>query len=238
MARVDIIIPTYNPDQYICETIESIINQTFSDWRILLINDGSDLEYEHIINQVYSLDDRIELINLSRNTGGGNARNVGLKNISAFYVAFCDSDDRWPKEKLERQLGFMDNNIHVNMTHCDMLRFDNGSIREVKVPNIIDINIFLSGTQLYCSSVVLKKSIIENAKFGTMSARHPFKFWCSILSKSEISYRVENTYFEYLVRQGSVSSNKLKMLFYTITAYLLYAPSLRQALSGMFNRIK
>lgn len=237
-SKVDIIIPTYNPGDYLFNTIKSIINQTFQDWRILLIDDGSSVQYAKKIQKISKIDNRITLIVLFKNHGGGYARNVGLKHVSSDYLAFCDSDDKWPPDKLKRQWGFMDKRININITHCDMLRIKNGGAVKVETPDVIDIDEFLSNTQLFCSSVLLRTSVIKDAKFGQMKARHPFKFWCSILSNGEKSYNVKDTYFEYLVRNDSVSSNKLKMLYYTIIAYFLYAPTLKGAVIGMFYRVK
>jgi teichuronic acid biosynthesis glycosyltransferase TuaG len=234
--EVDIIIPTYNPGDYLYSTINSIISQTFKNWRVLLIDDGSSPKHRKKIQEISEIDDRIHLIVLPENSGGGYARNVGLKYISADYVAFCDSDDRWPKDKLERQLKFMNKYANINMTHCDMLRLKNKKVAKVETPHAIDIDEFLASTQIFCSSVVLRTSIIKGARFGQMRARHPFKFWCSILSRGEISYNAKDTHFEYLVRDDSVSSNKLKMLHYTVLAYLLYAPSIRKAVVGIFFR--
>jgi len=234
--EIDIITPTYNPKNYLYDTVNSIIGQTFKNWRMLLIDDGSSFQYRKKIQEISEMDDRIHLIVLPRNTGGGYARNVGLKHISADYVAFCDSDDKWPKDKLERQMEFINKHANVNMVHCDMLRLKGKKVIKVETPHTIDIDDFLASTQIFCSSVVLRSSIIRGARFGQMRARHPFKFWCSILSLGEISYNVKDTHFEYLVRSDSVSSNKLKMLYYTILAYLLYAPSIRKAFVGIFFR--
>jgi len=236
LAEVDIIVPVYNPGDYLYSTIRSIVDQTFKNWRVLLIDDGSSFEYKNKIQEISSIDSRITLVTLSKNVGGGGARNVGLKHVSANYLAFCDSDDRWPKDKLEKQLKFMDRCSNVNMTHCNMLRLEGKKVTKIEVPDVIDIDEFLSNTQIFCSSVLLRTSIIKGASFGQMRARHPFKFWCSILSNGEVSHNANDTYFEYLVRSDSVSANKLAMLYYTVLAYFLYSPSIRKAAVGIFFR--
>lgn len=231
-------MPTYNPDQYLYNSVSSIIKQYFRDWRLILIDDGSTSSYKKLIKEISDLDPRIELITLNKNQGGGFARNIGLKKITASYVAFCDSDDMWPPEKLKSHIELMESKHNINITHCNMLRLDNNHEYMIIVPEKIDIDEFLLGTQLYCSSVVLRASIIKNAKFGEMKARHPFRFWCTILAKGEISHNVSGNHFKYLVRPKSVSSNKIKMIYYTTLAYLLYAPSKRKALKGVFFRAK
>lgn len=244
---VDIIMPTYNPGEWLCRSIESIRTQTFGDWRLIVVDDGSSSSCRVLIQDAVSSDQRITLITHERNLGGGAARNTALAACTGEYVAFCDSDDIWPAEKLEKQIRFMREN-DVKMSHGDLMNFFEvpKSLGELKNKNLArrvsqeatDINTFLRNPRLFFSSVIIRADSIGNARFGTMKARHPFRFLCMVLSSGITSIKCPDCYYFYYVRQGSVSSNKLKMMYYTILAYLLYAPSYYLAIMGLLSRAK
>ena len=92
MAAVDIIVPLYNKEKTIRRTLESILAQTFSDWRTIIINDGSSDHSVKIVRQIE--DSRIQIIEQD-NRGPGAARNAGLRIATAPCVAFLDADDQW-----------------------------------------------------------------------------------------------------------------------------------------------
>ena len=213
---VSVIVPVYNPAIYFEKTLDSILDQTYENMKVIVIDDGSREEFKHYIDQVCTKDDRVKLIRLLHNQGGGKARNKGLANVSGEYVAFCDSDDLWPKNKIFEQFNYMNAN-NISMSHCDMIIVDTSYKEKGRRSSSeeIDLKDFLLTTSLFCSSVMLSKNIIGDAKFGEMPARHPFKFWCGILRNGYVSKRVPTTHFKYTVRKNSVSSNKFRMIYYT-----------------------
>ena len=101
---ISIIVPVYNAEKYIRETVESVLAQTYDDWELLLIDDCSSDSSCEIID---SFDDpRIRLIKQPENKGAYAARNRGLKEAEGRYIAFLDADDLWEKEKLEHELAY------------------------------------------------------------------------------------------------------------------------------------
>lgn len=217
-------MPVYNPGSYLSDSISSLLAQTYEDFELLLIDDGSSRRFKKYIKCQANRSRKIRLLTLGKNKGGGNARNHGLEEVRGKLIAFCDSDDRWPKKKLERHVAALRNDA-TRLSHSDMTVIDErGNVLfSRRTPDCIDLETFLSTTALFCSSVVLKREVIGSAQFGTMAARHPFKFWCEILRRDEVSQRVDGASFYYLKRQGSVSSGKLKMVFYTVFAYFFYS---------------
>lgn len=97
MAEVSIILPVYNVGRYLRQCLNSIVNQSFKDIEIIIINDCSTDNSLQIINEYQKKDDRIFLINLKKNSGVSNARNEGIKIATGKYIAFIDSDD-WIKQ--------------------------------------------------------------------------------------------------------------------------------------------
>ena len=102
--KVSIITPSYNSERYISETIDSVINQTYENWEMLIIDDSSTDNSINIISDYCSSENRIKLIKLEENGGAAVARNRGIKEAEGRFIAFLDSDDLWHPEKLEKQL--------------------------------------------------------------------------------------------------------------------------------------
>ena len=105
---VSIIMPIYNTGAVSAESIDSILRQTYKDWELIIVDDNSDDEITLSLLEKYRNEDsRIKVINLSENKGAGFARNKGIEVARGRYIAFCDSDDRWFPDKLEKQIAFI-----------------------------------------------------------------------------------------------------------------------------------
>ena len=107
MAKIDIIMPLYNKAVTVKRAVDSIIAQTFSDWRLIVVDDGSTDSSIDIVKEIG--DERIEIIS-QKNAGPGAARNTGIARATAEYVAFLDADDRWLEFYLENSLATIEQN--------------------------------------------------------------------------------------------------------------------------------
>ena len=110
---VSIIIPVYHLEKYIRQTMQCILDQTFTDWEILLVEDNSDDRSGEIIEEFikeHDLSSRARLIKLTDDKGAAAARNRGVMESKGRYIAYLDGDDIWRKDKLEKQLAFMKEN--------------------------------------------------------------------------------------------------------------------------------
>ena len=107
---VSIITPMYNSEDFIEETIQSVIYQSYEKWEMLIIDDGSIDNSINIVKGYAENDKRIKLIEKEKNQGAAIARNIGIKKSIGRYIAFLDSDDLWMSTKLEDQIIFMTNN--------------------------------------------------------------------------------------------------------------------------------
>ena len=101
---VSIITPSYNSAAYIAEMIESILAQTYTNWELLITDDCSTDDSVKIIESYATKDSRIKLFRLASNSGAGIARNKSIEEARGRYIAFCDSDDLWKPQKLEKQV--------------------------------------------------------------------------------------------------------------------------------------
>ena len=120
MPRVSVIIPTYNREEFITETINSVLNQTYKDFEIIVVDDGST---DNTKLKLESFKSNIKLIE-QKNSERAIATNNGVKNSSGEYIAFLDSDDIWIKDKLEKQVKLLDSNSDVVLTYGQCLRIN------------------------------------------------------------------------------------------------------------------
>ena len=105
--KVSVITPMYNCEKFISETIESVLNQTYTNWEMIIIDDCSTDKSKQIVKQYIERDKRIRLIALNENSGAAVARNKGIEVSSGRFIAFLDGDDLWEPNKLEKQIQFM-----------------------------------------------------------------------------------------------------------------------------------
>ena len=102
---VSIIMPSYNTEQYIAETIQSVINQTYQNWELIIVDDCSTDNTDTVVGKIK--DSRIRYLKNEKNSGAAVSRNKALREANGRWVAFLDSDDLWKPEKLEKQISFM-----------------------------------------------------------------------------------------------------------------------------------
>lgn len=113
MPKVSVIIPTYNREEFICETIQSVLDQTYKDFEIIVVDDGST---DNTKKKLEIFGSKIKLIE-QKNSERAVARNNGVKNSSGNYIAFLDSDDIWVKDKLEKQVDILDSNKDIILVY-------------------------------------------------------------------------------------------------------------------------
>jgi glycosyltransferase involved in cell wall biosynthesis len=120
MASVSVIIPIYNGERYIRETLDSVFAQTYQDYEIVCVDDGSD---DGTLAVLHEYGSKIHLIRQT-NTGQAGARNASVKQAGGKYLAFLDQDDLWHPEKLEQQVVAMETSPECVLVHCDMDTID------------------------------------------------------------------------------------------------------------------
>ena len=210
MKLISIIIPNYNCEKFICQTIESVIEQTYGNWEMIIIDDSSTDNSVSIIEKYANTNKRIHLIKLDKNSGVSNARNVGLQYAKGDYIAFLDSDDYWDKNKIQEQISFMkDQNIPLSYTSYIKIDEKDKKIGEIKVPESVNYKKMLKSNFIACSSAVVKKEIIGKLLFPPQKINQDHALWLSILKKGYIAYGLNKPLLFYRIRRNSVSSNKI-----------------------------
>lgn len=220
---VSIVVPVYNVEKFIKETIRTIKQQTYSNWELLLVNDCSSDKSVEIIKEYVKEDSRIKLINLEKNSGAAVARNTGIENANGKYIAFLDSDDLWKKQKLEKQIAFMEkNNYSFTYTAYDFADEEGNKINKtVNIPEKLTYKQALKNTTIFTSTVIfnvqnLGKELISmpNVRRGQDTAT-----WWKVLKTGVIAYGLNESLSLYRRSNNTLSSNKIKALKRTWNLY-------------------
>ena len=120
-TKIDIILPNYNSSKFIIKTIDSILKQTYKNWKLIIVDDFSDIETKNILKKI-SKKKNIKVFYLNKNHGAGFCRNFAIKKSNSPYLAFIDSDDIWEKDKLKKQISFMKKN-NFSFSYTDYKTF-------------------------------------------------------------------------------------------------------------------
>lgn len=161
---VSVIMPSYNAEKYIKEAIESVIAQTYKNWELFVIDDGSTDRTAEIARSYAEKDSRIILHRNSHNMGTAKTRNTGIKLANGEWIATLDSDDMWHPEKLEIQLKKATKTGSLFL-YTSYSLFCEGFRQEYTVPEKIDYSSLLTENVIGCSTVMMNRSILEKHLF-------------------------------------------------------------------------
>lgn len=220
---VSIIVPVYNSEKFIEDTINTVKQQTYKNWELILVNDCSTDKSKEIIEEYIKKDEKMKLINLEKNSGAAIARNTGIEKAKGRYIAFLDADDLWNKEKLEKQIKFMkDNDYEFTFTgyeFADENGRGNGKI--VKVPQKINYKQALKNTIISTITVMfdMKKFKKEEIKMPNIRKGQDTATWWKILKNNNVAYGLNENLSIYRRTKNTLSSNKFKALKRTWNLY-------------------
>jgi teichuronic acid biosynthesis glycosyltransferase TuaG len=213
---VDIVLPNYNSAPYVSETINSVINQTFKNWKLIVVDGNSNIETRKVLEK-YSNHSNINIIWLKKNKKAGFCRNLAMRNSKSDYIAFIDSDDIWEKEKLSKQLDFMiKNKYYFTYTNYHSFRSEEkqNNLKEVKPARYFNFEKFIRNTSIATSTMIIKKTSIGNTKFSNTKICEDYFFKCQILKKVNYAYCLSENLTKYRIRKNSLLSNKIRNLYW------------------------
>lgn len=215
---VSIIIPNYNSENYISETLQSILEQTYTNWEAIIIDDCSTDNSVFLINKFINLDNRFRLIILNENIGKAKILNLGLKYIIGDYLAFIDSDDIWINRKLEDQLNYMSNGDY-SFTFTSYFRFsDVDNYSAIAAKELVSYKMMLKYSLIGYSTVIIDSQLIREMKVPELRKRQDYALWLSLL-KITNAHGIDKELTKYRIRKKSLSSNKFEMLYWNFIVY-------------------
>lgn len=218
---VSVITPCYNSENYIKETIESVIGQSFQALELIIIDDASTDASCGIIEEHQKKDPRIILLKQSANSGPARARNAGIAVAKGQYIAFIDSDDIWLENKLEQQIEFMKReNAPISFTAYKKIDVNGKLISGmVEVPSRIGYRDLLKSNVMGCLTVVYDVSIVGKEYMPDILKRQDHGLWLKILRKGHVARGLNEDLARYRIGPYSVSRNKAAAAIYQWKLY-------------------
>lgn len=207
---VSIVMPAWKAEDCIAESIESVMEQDYPHWELLIVDDCSPDGTAALVERFVVKDSRVKLLKQSVNQGPAEARNRAIRMAKGRWIAFLDSDDIWLKEKLSRQIAFHQASDAV-VTFTQFRRFINatepGVLREV--PERLTYNQLLGNTAIATSTVLVDRSISGYFEMKPIYY-DDFGCWLDLLREGQIACGMREDLMRYRVLPGSVSRNKFK----------------------------
>ncbi|WP_367378202.1 glycosyltransferase family 2 protein [Enterococcus gilvus] len=218
---VSIIMPSYNSEQYIRHSINSIQKQTYQNWELFVIDDCSNDDTVSIVEGMSIDDDRIKVRVLNKNQGAAVARNTGLSISSGNYIAFLDSDDRWFPQKLEKQVGFMEKEgVAFSFTGYEFIQQNPDEKRKVvHVKKVMTYKDVLKDTRIGTLTVVINRELTGDFSMPLVRRGQDLLTWVLILKRGFNAYGIDESLSEYRVVKGSLSNDKFTALKRTWNNY-------------------
>lgn len=218
---VSIITPSYNAAEFIAETIDSILAQTYTNWELLVTDDCSTDNSRAIVQEYAERDARIRLFCLERNSGAAVARNRSIEEARGRYIAFCDSDDRWYPEKLERQLRFMrEKDCALSYTSYMVCDERNHITGIVVCTHRVSFASLKRDDGIGCLTAVYDTEKVGGRIFlPDLRKRQDWGLWLRVMARCRVAYGMKEPLAYYRIRSGSISRNKMSLVRFNISVY-------------------
>lgn len=213
--KVSIITPSFNSSDFIEETIKAILNQTHQDWELLITDDCSADKTRQLVGEYAARDNRIKLFGLPKNSGADIARNHSIGQVTGRFIAFCDSDDLWTPDKLEKQIAFMlENNYSFTFAPYYLLNEEGRKTGFSHIRPKVSYKDLLLTCDIGCLTAVYDAEKLGKQYMPSIRKSHDYALWLKILKQIDFAYSYPKPLGYYRVRSHSISRNKLKAMRY------------------------
>lgn len=217
---VSIITPSYNSADFIGDTIDAILSQTYPHWELLITDDCSIDNSVEIIEEYARRDARIKLQKLEKNSGAGVCRNKSIEAARGRYIAFCDSDDVWMPQKLEKQLAFMEKKGCALSYSSYILMDEDRNEKGIMVcMRKIDFASMKRDDGIGCLTAMYDTEKVGKMYMSSIRKRQDWGLWLEILAKCKVAYGIKEPLAYYRIRSGSISNNKFSLVKHNINVY-------------------
>ena len=189
---VDIIMPNFNKGKFILKAVNSVIGQSYKNWKLYIIDDNSNDNSKKIINK-FSDHKKVRTFLLKKNKGPSYCRNLILKKAKSKFIAFLDSDDYWKKNKLELQINFMKKKKY-SFTFTDYIPMIQNKniqkfIKATKIRETFYFKNFIYNSSINTSTMILEKKYLNNLKFRNLDLMEDYIFKCDLMRNSKIPFK-------------------------------------------------
>lgn len=214
LILVSVIMPCYNAQDFVGEAIQSVLEQTWQNLELLVIDDGSKDSSRDVVSQWAKRDSRVQAVINEQNMGVSKTRNRGIGLSRGHWIAFLDSDDVWEKDKLEKQLALAERQaaqfVFSAASVIDQYSKLLGSMSSL--PERVAYQQLQRWNMITCSSVLLTREVLGELRFEHDDSREDYLLWLRLLKRIDTAHCVTEPLVRWRVITGSRSSNKVKML--------------------------
>lgn len=210
MPFVSVVMPVYNAEKYILESVQSVLNQTYHNYELIIVDDASTDRSTELITSICKDNASVKMIRLAENGGVSHARNTGIENSKGEYIAFIDSDDIWKADKLKLQMRFMiENSILFSFTSYEITYEDSKKDNTyVQCPQVVNYQRLLYGNPIPCFTVICHRSLLKDYHFEK-TKHEDYVLWLQLAKKYTL-YGFDCNLGIYRSHSQSISSNKMK----------------------------
>ena len=221
---VSIIIPYYRKKKYIQKTINSILNQSYNHYEIIIVYDDENLSELSYLEGLFKSYKKIRILKNSQTVGAGFSRNRGVENAKGEFIAFIDADDIWKKLKLESQINFMkQENLKITHTSYEIIDKNDKVLGERISRNFEKVNDLIFSCDIGLSTVILKKEIFDHqTKFPNLKTKEDFVLWLKILQRNIFIGSLNETLTSWRKLDNSLSSSVLQKIKDAFKVYNYY----------------
>jgi len=218
---VSVITPAYNAQEFISATIQSVLNQTYKNWEMIIVDDDSVDDTSKTCQEYSNKDKRIKVLKHDKTLGAGAARNTAIEHAVGDYMAFLDADDVWKTNKLDQQLKFMkQHNTAICFSSYELIDEQGHQLNKIiqALPRL-DYN-----KQLKCNYIGNLTGIYSVKALGKITMpeiqkRQDWVMWLMAIKKAGEAIGMKEVLAQYRVRKNSLSSNKWSLLTYNYNVY-------------------
>lgn len=220
--RISVIMPAYNAEKTIGQAMRSVVDQTFQEWELLVVNDQSEDHTKDVVLALAESDERIRYVENEKNMGVSKTRNRGVSLASGQWIAFLDSDDAWEADKLQAQADLArESGARFLFTGSAFMDQEGNRLDYcLNVPRQVSFCQLLKQNVISCSSVLVEKALLEKYPMATGDMHEDYAAWLSILKNEAIeAYGIDRPLLIYRVSAASKSGNKGKAALMHWRAY-------------------
>lgn len=219
---VSVIIPMYNAEKYIIDCLNSVFNQSYKNYEVIVVDDCSTDNSFQLVKDMQDGRDNLILLKNEKNLNVAETRNVGIKKAKGKWIAFLDADDVWMPEKMEKQmLALKENDSKLSYTSIEFIDDDgNETGKSFKIKPTVNYKSLLKQNIICLSSSVVEKELCLKYPFKNPEVHEDFIFWLEILKNEKTNpIGLTECLTKYRLTNASKSRNKLKSAKMTYKTY-------------------
>ncbi len=230
---VSIVTPSYNSSKHLSECINSVINQTYTNWEMIIVDDCSSDDSFQIAKEFSQTDSRIKTLQNNENKGSAISRNRAIKEAKGKYIAFLDSDDSWKPGKLEKQISYMETTGAL-FTYGDYLVVDKNTgevVKSIDIPDQLSYKDLLRSCPIGCLTAAFNREVLGKVYMPNIRQGQDWGLWLALTRDGTKAYKYPGREAFYRVGENSLSANKFQK---GINMYRIYKEEEKLGVLGSF----